>query len=84
MGGEGSTARVLAGGASGMGVGVGGIVAVGGGVAMARTTPVGVGGVGGFKRLGAINKNAPNATRLARIHKMVVKLGKRDARLFKI
>jgi hypothetical protein len=53
-------------------------VAVACGDATGREMPVGVAvGWGGFNKLGAINKNAPNATKLARIQSRVVRLGSR-------
>ena len=81
----GTWVRGRAEGATGIGVNVKAAVSVGLAVAGAGAEPVGTTvGVGGFNRFGAINKNAPKATRLAKIHKIVVKLGKREKRLFKI
>lgn len=76
----GSSARVRGGGATGIGVSVANAVGVALGVAV--TTPVGViVGEGGFNKFGAIYKNAPKAIKLAKIHKIVVRLGKRVASL---
>lgn len=62
-----------------MGVSVGGMVVVAWGDGTTSEIPVGVAvGCGGFNKLGAINKNAPNATKLARIHNIVVRLGMRE------
>lgn len=77
--GKGLVVTLLGGGAMATGVAVAGMVAVARVVGATTTTLVGVTvDGGGVSKFGAIYKKAPNATNEATIHKIVVKLGRRD------